>query len=292
MLTRLDDDAARRLARVRPGPERSGWSTPTCGWPTCSGAGDQTYVIDFDDCGFGWFLYDFGAAVSFFEHDPRGPRADRAWVEGYRRVARCPPRTRPRSDVRHVPPAAAGGVDRLARRAVDVARESARTYTAGSCDLAEEYLSATRLTSSGHDRGGPMFTSLEGRSVVVTGGSKGIGKGIAAVFAAPGAKVLVVGRDERRLRPPPTSELGRRRPSAFSADVAEPRRTARRSRPRRSSATAASTCCARTPASSPTNARGDDRRRTSTRCSAPTSRARCSPCRPACRRSRRRDTAG
>jgi 3-oxoacyl-[acyl-carrier protein] reductase len=41
-----------------------------------------------------------------------------------------------------------------------------------------------------------VFTSIAGRAVVVTGGSRGIGKGIAAVFARSGAKVLVTGRDE------------------------------------------------------------------------------------------------
>lgn len=40
-----------------------------------------------------------------------------------------------------------------------------------------------------------MFTSVEGRSVIVTGGSRGIGKGIAAVFARAGANVLITGRD-------------------------------------------------------------------------------------------------
>ena len=40
-----------------------------------------------------------------------------------------------------------------------------------------------------------MFTSIAGKSLVVTGGSKGIGKGIARVFAAKGAKVLLTGRD-------------------------------------------------------------------------------------------------
>ncbi|MCC5580500.1 3-oxoacyl-ACP reductase FabG [Microtetraspora sp. AC03309] len=45
-----------------------------------------------------------------------------------------------------------------------------------------------------------MFTSVAGRSVVVTGGSKGIGKGIARVFARAGANVLIVGRDESGLK--------------------------------------------------------------------------------------------
>jgi len=40
-----------------------------------------------------------------------------------------------------------------------------------------------------------MFTSIEGRTAVVTGGTKGIGKGIARVFAKAGANVLITGRN-------------------------------------------------------------------------------------------------
>src|SRR6266700_4095809 len=45
-----------------------------------------------------------------------------------------------------------------------------------------------------------MFTSIAGRAVVVTGGTRGIGKGIARVFARNGAKVLITGRDSDTAR--------------------------------------------------------------------------------------------
>lgn len=45
-----------------------------------------------------------------------------------------------------------------------------------------------------------MFTSLDGCGVVVTGASKGIGKGIARVFARAGASVVVTGRDATTLQ--------------------------------------------------------------------------------------------
>ena len=53
-----------------------------------------------------------------------------------------------------------------------------------------------------------MFTSLEGRSVIVTGGSKGIGKGIARVFVRTGANVLIAARDESTLHEA-ADDLGR-----------------------------------------------------------------------------------
>jgi len=44
-----------------------------------------------------------------------------------------------------------------------------------------------------------VFTPLDGRSVIVTGGSKGIGKGIARVFLRAGANVVLAARDDATL---------------------------------------------------------------------------------------------
>jgi len=40
-------------------------------------------VIDFDDCGYSWYLYDFAAALSFIEHLPDAPTMAQEWVAGY-----------------------------------------------------------------------------------------------------------------------------------------------------------------------------------------------------------------
>ncbi len=66
-----------------------------------------------------------------------------------------------------------------------------------------------------------MFDSIRGRSVLVTGGTKGIGKGIAAGFANAGANVVITGRDaaagERA-----AEELTPRRPVPARAAVPSP----------------------------------------------------------------------
>ena len=53
-------------------------------------AADGPMVIDFDDCGFGWFLYDYATCVSFHEGEDSFDTVHNAWVEGYRSVAPLP----------------------------------------------------------------------------------------------------------------------------------------------------------------------------------------------------------
>ena len=79
--------AARWLAAHGSGPETFGLIHADLRLANLLVDGDRLGVIDFDDCGFGWFLYDFAAAVSFFEHDPAVGGLAEAWTAGYRRVA-------------------------------------------------------------------------------------------------------------------------------------------------------------------------------------------------------------
>jgi 3-oxoacyl-[acyl-carrier protein] reductase len=69
-----------------------------------------------------------------------------------------------------------------------------------------------------------MFTSIAGRSVIVTGGTKGIGKGIARVFARAGANVLVTGRnrDDAERTVAELDALGDGSVAYFLGDVADP----------------------------------------------------------------------
>lgn len=47
----------------------------------------ETRVIDFDDCGMGWYLHDLAAAISFVEHHPRAAEWVDHWIKGYEQVA-------------------------------------------------------------------------------------------------------------------------------------------------------------------------------------------------------------
>lgn len=141
VLDRLDRTLHRRLARFGTGPDHYGLVHADLRLANLLVDGRQTSVIDFDDCGWSWFLYDFGAAVSFFEHDPRVPGLADAWVRGYRSVRRLRG-----EDEAEIPTFV------LMRRLLlvawigshsgtELAQSMGADYTRASCELAEGYLS-------------------------------------------------------------------------------------------------------------------------------------------------------
>jgi len=77
----------RRLERFGTGPERFGLVHADLRLANLLVDGTHLRIIDFDDCGFSWFVYDFATAVSFIEHDPLLPELLQAWTTGYRRIA-------------------------------------------------------------------------------------------------------------------------------------------------------------------------------------------------------------
>lgn len=44
------------------------------------------HVIDFDDCGLGWFMHDAAATISFYEHYPNRQQWINNWLKGYQRI--------------------------------------------------------------------------------------------------------------------------------------------------------------------------------------------------------------
>lgn len=98
-------------------------------------------IIDFDHCGASWMMYDFGAAVSFMEDDPRVPALMAAWAEGYRTVRELSRATEAQLPtfvmLRRLVLLGWAGRDREAARR---AGADGAAFTAGACELAERYL--------------------------------------------------------------------------------------------------------------------------------------------------------
>ena len=86
VLTRVETTVRRRLAAYGKSPERFNLIHADMRMANLLIGSKGTRLIDFDDCGFGWLMYDFAAAISFVEDDPRIPDLKAAWLRGYRRV--------------------------------------------------------------------------------------------------------------------------------------------------------------------------------------------------------------
>lgn len=141
ILGRLDAALQRRLADFGDGPERFGLVHADTRLANLLVSEDSVSIIDFDDCGFSWYLYDLGAALSFFEHDPLVPALVASWLSGYRRVLRMP--AADEGEIwtfilyRRLLLVAWIG----SHQGAAIAAELGADYTAGTCELAERYLS-------------------------------------------------------------------------------------------------------------------------------------------------------
>src|ERR1039458_7005975 len=87
VLGRLDSVLRDRLAAFGTGPQRYGLVHADTRLANLLVDNGRVSVIDFDDSGFSWYLYDMGTAVSFFEHQPHVPELVDSWLSGYRRAA-------------------------------------------------------------------------------------------------------------------------------------------------------------------------------------------------------------
>jgi Ser/Thr protein kinase RdoA (MazF antagonist) len=149
ILGQLERRLRESLARYGSGPDKFGLIHADTRLANLLVHEGTTAVIDFDDAGFGWYLYDLGTTVSFFEDDSAVPELVAAWLAGYREAGGV----LTIEDIAHTwtfilfrrllltawigsHPAAAG------------AAELGEPYTRGSCDLAERYLSG-QLTTRG-----------------------------------------------------------------------------------------------------------------------------------------------
>jgi len=141
VLGRCSDVIKKRLQAFGQGADRFGLVHADMRLANLLIDGPDVSVIDFDDCGFSWYLYDLGSSLSFIEHYPVVPELIDSWIQGYltegqlssEEIAELPTFVMLRrlllvawvSDHANVPEAQALGSE----------------FTMTSCDLAETYLS-------------------------------------------------------------------------------------------------------------------------------------------------------
>jgi Ser/Thr protein kinase RdoA (MazF antagonist) len=142
LLGRLDEVVRGRLGKYGRARERFGLVHADIRLANLLVDGDHVRVIDFDDSGFAWFMYDFATTVSFMEDHPRVPELRDAWLEGYRSVAALDAADEAELDTfvmlrRLLLVAWIGSHHTFATEAAELGTG----FTAGTCALAERYLS-------------------------------------------------------------------------------------------------------------------------------------------------------
>jgi Ser/Thr protein kinase RdoA (MazF antagonist) len=88
---KVADTIQKRLDQFGKGPSRFGIIHADLRLTNFIVEGEKIKVIDFDDCGFGWYLYDLASSLSFIEHKTYVPELIQAWLKGYRKVRELSP---------------------------------------------------------------------------------------------------------------------------------------------------------------------------------------------------------
>lgn len=139
-LDRLDTHLRAQLGTYGMGKDRFGLIHADMRLANLLVSDGVTRLIDFDDCGFCWFGYDFGAAVSFFEDSETVPDLRAAWLEGYCEYRAYGPEHEAMLDAMVM-------LRRMALLAwtgshaeTDLAQSLHATFAAGTAEMAERYL--------------------------------------------------------------------------------------------------------------------------------------------------------
>ena len=137
---RLQQAVAARLRRYGRSQKRFGLAHCDLRLANLLLNGNDTKVIDFDDCGDSWFLYDLATAMTLIDNQPQSRALIDAWLEGY-----LPCRPLDKEDRLAIPSLLV--MRRLAILAwfgshadTVLAREHGPGFAAELCEMAEAYM--------------------------------------------------------------------------------------------------------------------------------------------------------
>lgn len=129
-----------RLENYGKGPSRYGLIHSDLHLSNVIADGDALQVIDFDDCGYGWFLYDLGC--SLVEYSENLPALTKAWLSGYQTK-----RSLTKEDRNEIP------TFLLLRRIVRLAWLSSHSGSDTAKSVGPEYLIQTRRMARLYQKG-------------------------------------------------------------------------------------------------------------------------------------------
>ncbi len=144
ILERAETLVSRRLAAYGRGAQRYGLIHADMRLANLLVEDGVTRLIDFDDCGSGWFMYDFAASISFMEDHQQVSALRAVWLDGYRQIRPLAIADEVEMDsfimLRRMALLAWAGTHAHTKQAQAVAPH----FADGSATLAEAYLAGTR----------------------------------------------------------------------------------------------------------------------------------------------------